>query len=101
MTAAEEYWLLNRRDLPQWLCRHYRPCSWRQEISPRQRQASVCPFRPVARIRLFVWQEPLALHARKQAEQIGYRIFQSYPMRHPKQMQALEWSQDQKMFAGE
>jgi len=59
------------------------------------------PFRPVARIRLFVWQEPLALHARKQAEQIGYRIFQSYPMRHPKQMQALEWSQDQKMFAGE
>ena len=85
MTAAEEYRLLNCRALPQPLCRHYRPCSWRQEISPRQPQASVYPFRPVAQLRLFVWREPHALHARKQAEQIGCQIFEPCPKRHPRQ----------------
>jgi hypothetical protein len=29
MTAAEEYRLLNRRALPQRLCPHYRPSSWK------------------------------------------------------------------------
>jgi hypothetical protein len=47
MTAAEEYWLLNRRALPQWLCRHYRPCSWRQEISPVSGKLQFVHFAPL------------------------------------------------------